>query len=125
MMIKYSSSSSLKRHSINKYLVSSCSFFCTKNITSLVLTYPSCRLYLKRCKFFRYLSESNTATQDHEGTNTDWKGGGGGATIIREEMSKTPFGMQSAVQNAGKVKFDPPKVPVIFILGEKSHVKNI
>lgn len=39
-------------------------------------------------------------------------------------MSKTPFGMQSAVQNSGKVKFDPPKVPVIFILGEKSHVKN-
>lgn len=33
-------------------------------------------------------------------------------------MAKTP------IQNGGKVKFDPPKVPVIFILGKKSSKSN-
>lgn len=30
-------------------------------------------------------------------------------------MAKSPASM---LQNAGKVKFDPPKVPVIFVLGK-------
>lgn len=34
-------------------------------------------------------------------------------------MAKTPVGMQPPMQNVGKVKFDTPKVPVIFVLGKK------
>lgn len=58
--------------------------------------------------------ESNTTAQEHEDPNTDWKGGGGDRALIREDMARSPASM---LQNAGKVKFDPPKVPVIFVLG--------
>uniref|UniRef100_A0A336KV14 CSON015556 protein n=1 Tax=Culicoides sonorensis TaxID=179676 RepID=A0A336KV14_CULSO len=62
-------------------------------------------------------TESNTAAQDHEETNTDWKGGGDRGAAQRDQMAKTPVGLQPPMQNVGKVKFDPPKVPVIFVLG--------
>lgn len=69
-------------------------------------------------------AESNTSTQepDESGSGTDWKGGGqrnhGQVINNREEMTQTPIGGAPGITNAGKVKFDTPKVPVIFVLGK-------
>lgn len=77
------------------------------------------------CVFvFLFLSlflEANSTAPDSE--EAEWKGRGGES---RSGTSKTSAnGM--AVQNAGKVKFDPPSVPVIFVLGKDSEQekKNI
>lgn len=45
----------------------------------------------------------------------DWKGGGGDLQIL--QSPKASAAPQMA--NIGKVKFQPPNVPVIFILGGK------
>lgn len=71
----------------------------------------------KRISHFKYsnifqISESNTSNQENEDTVSEWKGGGPRSAIIR-----TPKSGILPMQNAGKVKFDPPKVPVIFVLG--------
>ncbi|XP_053696268.1 adenylate kinase isoenzyme 5 [Sabethes cyaneus] len=64
--------------------------------------------------------KSNTVQEVEE---TDWKGGGrGGDSRVAIVASPTHSGVGgnrrgAAMQNVGKVKFDPPKVPVIFILG--------
>ncbi|XP_037051697.1 adenylate kinase isoenzyme 5 isoform X3 [Bradysia coprophila] len=57
-------------------------------------------------------TEANSAAQESDDPGNEWKGGG--------ERSATSRILSSAnlpMQNAGKVKFDPPKVPVIFVLG--------
>jgi Adenylate kinase len=60
---------------------------------------------------FSFILESNTAAQEDSGT--DWKGGRAStANRVRTPKSGAP-----PMQNVGKVKFDPPSVPVIFILG--------
>ncbi|XP_055678396.1 adenylate kinase isoenzyme 5 isoform X2 [Lutzomyia longipalpis] len=58
-------------------------------------------------------TEANSAAQDAEDVGADWKGGG----RRRSTMLHTPLSGNFPMQNAGKVKFDPPKVPVIFVLG--------
>ncbi|GAB0098163.1 adenylate kinase isoenzyme 5 [Sergentomyia squamirostris] len=58
-------------------------------------------------------TEANSAAQDPEGASADWKGGG----RRRSTMLRTPLSGNFPMQNPGKVKFDPPKVPVIFVLG--------
>ncbi|XP_031619357.1 adenylate kinase isoenzyme 5 isoform X1 [Contarinia nasturtii] len=55
-------------------------------------------------------TEANSTAPDSE--QAEWKGRG---SESRSGTSKTSGGM--AVPNAGKVKFDPPSVPVIFVLG--------
>lgn len=65
------------------------------------------------------ISEANSAAQESDDPGNEWKGGG--------ERSATSRILSSAnlpMQNAGKVKFDPPKVPVIFVLGTCSHDFN-
>ncbi|XP_029727310.2 adenylate kinase isoenzyme 5 isoform X1 [Aedes albopictus] len=64
--------------------------------------------------------KSNTTQEVDE---SDWKGGGrGGDTRSAIVPSPTlgggsPINAGAAMHNTGKVKFDPPKVPVIFVLG--------
>ncbi|XP_058452482.1 adenylate kinase isoenzyme 5 isoform X2 [Malaya genurostris] len=65
--------------------------------------------------------KSNTVQEVEE---SDWKGGGraGGSRLaIVSSPSLSGAGSKPAnggmMQNTGKVKFDPPKVPVIFVLG--------
>ena len=60
---------------------------------------------------FRFISEANTAAQDAD-EGAEWKGGGQERTSIR-----SPLSGHLAMENTGKVKFDPPMVPVIFVLG--------
>lgn len=56
-------------------------------------------------------AEANSTAPDSE--EAEWKRRGGES---RSGTSRTSVsGM--AVSNAGKVKFDPPSVPVIFVLG--------
>lgn len=52
---------------------------------------------------------NSTAPETEEG---EWKGGGGRSATIQ-----TPLGTNMPLENTGKVKFDPPLVPVIFVLG--------
>lgn len=59
------------------------------------------------------ISEANTSAQETN-ESTDWKGGGG----QNSANVRTPASGTFPMQNLGKVKFDPPKVPVIFVLGE-------
>ncbi|XP_055295783.1 adenylate kinase isoenzyme 5 [Sitodiplosis mosellana] len=56
-------------------------------------------------------TEANSTAPDSE--EAEWKGRGGES---RSGTSKTSAAGMS-VLNAGKVKFDPPSVPVIFVLG--------
>ncbi|XP_055545854.1 adenylate kinase isoenzyme 5 isoform X2 [Wyeomyia smithii] len=65
--------------------------------------------------------KSNTVQEVEE---SDWKGGGRGgdsrlAIVASPTLSNARGGgnNRGTMQNTGKVKFDPPKVPVIFILG--------
>ncbi|XP_059613710.1 adenylate kinase isoenzyme 5 [Phlebotomus argentipes] len=58
-------------------------------------------------------TEANSSAQDPEDPGADWKGGGG----RRSTVLNTPLSGNFPMQNAGKVKFDPPKVPVLFVLG--------
>ncbi|XP_065080427.1 uncharacterized protein LOC135703233 isoform X2 [Ochlerotatus camptorhynchus] len=64
--------------------------------------------------------KSNTTQEVDE---SDWKGGGrGGDTRSAIARSPTlgggsPINAGAGMHNTGKVKFDPPKVPVIFVLG--------
>lgn len=53
---------------------------------------------------------NSTAPETEEG---EWKGGGAG----RSASIQTPLGTNMPLENTGKVKFDPPLVPVIFVLG--------
>lgn len=68
-----------------------------------------------------FVAEQNSTPQetDEPGQRSapDWKGGG---TVPqnRAEVIQTPTGGGRGTQNMAKVKFDPPKVPVIFVLGE-------
>lgn len=71
---------------------------------------------------FWFIAESNTATQepDESAQGGDWKGGGRQQQQSnRTEMTQTPTGgvPGGGIVNGGKVKFDSPKVPVIFVLG--------
>lgn len=65
------------------------------------------------------ISEANT-TQESNEAGSDWKGGGGG----RSGVLRTPLSANVPMQNIGKVKFDPPKVPVIFVLGNSVNNNN-
>lgn len=56
---------------------------------------------------FRFL-EANSTAPDTE--DAEWRGGG-------QSRIHTPMSTNMALENAGKVKFDPPSVPVIFVLG--------
>lgn len=47
----------------------------------------------------------------------DWKGGGGGLQQIISQSPKRNSSAAPQMANIGKVKFHPPNVPVIFILG--------
>uniref|UniRef100_A0A182QP30 Adenylate kinase isoenzyme 5 n=1 Tax=Anopheles farauti TaxID=69004 RepID=A0A182QP30_9DIPT len=58
------------------------------------------------------VSKKNNTTSDIE--DPDWKGGG---PSTRSAVVRTPKSAVAGMQNTGKVKFDPPKVPVIFVLG--------
>lgn len=69
-----------------------------------------------------YFAEANTAAQDSEGPRTDWKGGGSGAdrpdsVVAAQSAINNTHANSDAMHNPGKVKFEPPKVPVIFVLG--------
>ncbi|XP_037913203.1 adenylate kinase isoenzyme 5 isoform X1 [Hermetia illucens] len=57
-------------------------------------------------------TDANTS-QEAEDPGADWKGGGHprSAPIRSASLAGMPM------QNAGKIKFEPPKVPVIFVLG--------
>ncbi|XP_041775317.1 uncharacterized protein LOC121595418 isoform X2 [Anopheles merus] len=57
-------------------------------------------------------TEKNNSASDIE--DPDWKGGGPSS---RSAVVRTPKSAITGMQNTGKVKFDPPKVPVIFVLG--------
>lgn len=57
--------------------------------------------------------EANSTAPDSE--EAEWKGRGGESRSGTSKASDS--GM--AVANTGKVKFDPPSVPVIFVLGKK------
>uniref|UniRef100_A0A182MEY9 Adenylate kinase isoenzyme 5 n=1 Tax=Anopheles culicifacies TaxID=139723 RepID=A0A182MEY9_9DIPT len=57
-------------------------------------------------------TEKNNTASDIE--DPDWKGGG---PSTRSAVVRTPKSAIAGMQNTGKVKFDPPKVPVIFVLG--------
>lgn len=61
-------------------------------------------------------SEANVSAQE-EGPEV-WKGGGGGDASRRGSRIGTSDSGQFPMQNGGRVKFDPPKVPVIFVLGK-------
>ncbi|XP_050082037.1 adenylate kinase isoenzyme 5 isoform X2 [Anopheles aquasalis] len=58
-------------------------------------------------------TEKNNGPSDIE--DPDWKGGGDQGS--RSAVVRTPTSASNGMQNTGKVKFDPPKVPVIFVLG--------
>ncbi|XP_053675840.1 uncharacterized protein LOC128726079 [Anopheles nili] len=57
-------------------------------------------------------TDKNNTASDIE--DPDWKGGGPSS---RSAVVRTPRSAIAGMQNTGKVKFDPPKVPVIFVLG--------
>lgn len=69
------------------------------------------KLYL--CTIF---AEANSTAPDSE--QTEWKRRG---SESQSGTSRTSGGM--SVPNAGKVKFDPPSVPVIFVLGTNDNKK--
>lgn len=56
--------------------------------------------------------EANSTAPDTE--DAEWKGGGGRSSI------HTPSSANMPLENTGKVKFDPPSVPVIFVLGTRT-----
>lgn len=58
-------------------------------------------------------TEANSSAPDTE--DGEWKGGGGRGE--RSATIQTPIGTSMPLENTGKVKFDPPLVPVIFVLG--------
>ena len=64
-------------------------------------------------------TEANTAAQETEERGADWKGGG-----ERSVIAQTPSSANMIMHNAGKVKFDPPKVPVIFVLGTFTAIQT-
>ncbi|XP_055641967.1 uncharacterized protein LOC129778854 isoform X2 [Toxorhynchites rutilus septentrionalis] len=67
-------------------------------------------------------TDKGTSTQEVD--ESDWKGGGRGG-VSRSAIVRSPTlgrgsptnGAGNGMHNTGKVKFDPPKVPVIFVLG--------
>lgn len=69
--------------------------------------------------------EANTAAQDHDDPVNEWKGGGAGAQNRSGNAVRTPLSGNFPMQNLGKVKFDPPKVPVIFVLGKFRFVWSL
>ncbi|XP_021702934.1 uncharacterized protein LOC5571857 isoform X3 [Aedes aegypti] len=77
------------------------------------------RGYLEINVKFGY-DKSNTTQEVDE---SDWKGGGRGgdtrSAIVRSPTlgGGSPINAGAGMHNTGKVKFDPPKVPVIFVLG--------
>lgn len=64
---------------------------------------------------FIYILEANSTAPDSE--EAEWKGRGGESRSGTSKASAS--GMN--VPNVGKVKFDPPSVPVIFVLGKKKE----
>lgn len=64
--------------------------------------------------FLMEIEANSTAPETEDG---EWKGGGGG----RSATIQTPIGTNMPLENTGKVKFDPPLVPVIFVLGNWKH----
>lgn len=68
-------------------------------------------IFFNNLLFFNSI-EANAA-QDSDDISTEWKGGGQRSGNVR-----TPVSAHLPMQNLGKVKFDPPKVPVIFVLGK-------
>lgn len=72
-----------------------------------------CSLFLNlKSILFHIIVEANTASQEADESATDWKGGGS------HSGAQTGRTADSSMNDAGKVKFDPPKVPVIFVLGK-------
>ncbi|EDS28638.1 conserved hypothetical protein [Culex quinquefasciatus] len=71
--------------------------------------------------------DTDKGNTTQEGDESDWKGGGGRgddpsqrrSAIVRSPTlgGGSPTANGGGMQNNGKVKFDPPKVPVIFVLG--------
>lgn len=78
------------------------------------------RLFSSGYLLFVYLFdiEANSTAPDSE--EAEWKGRGGESRSGTSKASES--GM--AVANTGKVKFDPPSVPVIFVLGKKKYIKR-
>lgn len=58
-----------------------------------------------------YYPEANSTAPDTE--DAEWRGGG-------RSTLQTPLSTNMPLENTGKVKFDPPSVPVIFVLGKIS-----
>lgn len=52
----------------------------------------------------------------------EWKGGGRQGTQI---ITRSPRSGNQKMANIGKVKFQPPSVPVIFVLGLNSFYLQI
>lgn len=61
----------------------------------------------------RVAAEANS-TAAPESEEAEWKNRSGES---RSETIKTPISANMPLANTGKVKFDPPSVPVIFVLG--------
>lgn len=66
------------------------------------------------CGFNFVEAKASQPSEDVDDQMTyDWKGGGqNGSVITRSPKSAAP-----QMANIGKVKFQPPNVPVIFVLG--------
>lgn len=60
---------------------------------------------------YSFDTEANSTAPESE--ENEWKGRGG----VRSGVVKTPTSSTMRTSNTGKVKFEPPSVPVIFVLG--------
>lgn len=64
-------------------------------------------------KISYYLLDTEANSTAPESEENEWKGRGG----ERSGTVKTPTSSTMRTANTGKVKFEPPSVPVIFVLG--------
>lgn len=70
-----------------------------------------------------FCTEANSTAPESE--ENEWKGrdgGDGGGGGVRSGTVKTPTSGTMQTANTGKVKFDPPSVPVIFVLGNTNFL---
>lgn len=70
--------------------------------------------------FLVSFTEANSTAPESD--EAEWKGRSGES---RSGTIKTPISENMPLANTGKVKFDPPSVPVIFVLGNHKRKYNL
>lgn len=87
----------------------------TQSSNQIVACAPNFVVFDIRLLFIHIFNSIEANSTAPESEENEWKGRGG----ERSGTVKTPTSGTMQTENTGKVKFDPPSVPVIFVLGNR------